>query len=142
MSSRTHVQIAKIAPVICFELIDDSLIQKAVHNANLMVVQTNSATFGKSSESAQQLSISRIRAIEYGRNVLSVSTTGISATINYNGDIGVKTSLHSAEHIFTSPELITSHTPRAIAGNWAGMAAFIWLFLIGARLGRTNSYRR
>ena len=133
---------AKIAPIICFELIDDSLIQKAVRQANLIVVQTNNATFGKSSESAQQLSISRIRAIEYGRNILSVSTTGISATINYNGDIGVKTAIHTPAYIFASPELIDTQTPRAIAGNWASLGALIWLFLIGALRGRAGRYRR
>ena len=133
---------AKIAPIICFELIDDSLVQKAVRHANLIVVQTNNATFGKSSESAQQLSISRIRAIEYGRNILSVSTTGISATINYNGDIGVKTPIHTPAYIFSTPALIDTQTPRAIAGDWAGVAALMWLLLIGALPGRIGKYRR
>ncbi|MEY2851202.1 MAG: hypothetical protein RJA96_1073, partial [Actinomycetota bacterium] len=54
----------KVAPVICYELIDDALLERAAKNSNILAVQTNSATFGMSAESAQQLSITRIRAIE------------------------------------------------------------------------------
>jgi hypothetical protein len=54
----------KVAPVICYELIDDALLEKAAQNSNILAVQTNSATFGMSAESAQQLSITRVRAIE------------------------------------------------------------------------------
>jgi apolipoprotein N-acyltransferase len=43
---------AKIAPVICFELVDDEILSEAAKKSNLLVVQTNSATFGKSAESA------------------------------------------------------------------------------------------
>jgi apolipoprotein N-acyltransferase len=60
---------SRIAPVICFELIDDEILANAAKNSNILVVQTNSATFGTSAESAQQLSISRIRAIEHSRNI-------------------------------------------------------------------------
>jgi apolipoprotein N-acyltransferase len=52
------------------ELFDDDLLYQASKNSNLFAVQTNSATFGKSAESAQQ-SITRIRAIEHGRNIAS-----------------------------------------------------------------------
>ena len=54
---------ANIAPIICFELIDDRLIQSSAGQGNLFVVQTNSATFANTSESAQQLAITRIRSI-------------------------------------------------------------------------------
>ena len=78
---------ARVAPVICFELLDDEILAEAAKSSNLLVVQTNSATFGTSAESAQQLSITRIRAIEHSRNVVSVSTTGISAVIDFNGKV-------------------------------------------------------
>jgi apolipoprotein N-acyltransferase len=52
-----------------------------------LIVQTNSGTFANTAQSAQQLAITRIRAVEHSRYVLSVSTIGISAFIDNNGRI-------------------------------------------------------
>ena len=122
---------ATIAPIICFELIDDEILHKAAISSNLIVVQTNSATFGRSAETDQQLAISRVRAIEHGRNILSVSTTGISAQIDYTGKILQRTQTHVPAHIFAQLELITSKTPRDRAGDWALVATLLWLLLLG-----------
>ncbi len=81
------IGLARIGPIICYELLDDSAGREVSAFSNLLVVQTNSATFGKSAQSAQQLGISRIRAIEHQRFVVSVSTSGISAVIDPNGEI-------------------------------------------------------
>ena len=80
-----------LAPVICYELLSDSLVQKAAKSSEALVVQTNSATFADTSESAQQLQITRLRAIENAREIVSVSTIGISAHIGINGEIISKT---------------------------------------------------
>ena len=128
---------AKIAPIICFELIDDELVRRSAMNSNLIVVQTNSATFGKSSESAQQLAITRIRAIEHGKNILSVSTTGISAHIDPKGDVIQTTAMHVPAHLFAVPDLLNNQTPRDTLGQWALAGAFIWLWI----LARGQRYR-
>lgn len=78
---------AVIAPIICYELLDDSLGRAMSQRSNLLLVQTNSATFGRSPESAQQLGIARTRAIEHQKYIVSVSTTGISAIITPSGHI-------------------------------------------------------
>jgi apolipoprotein N-acyltransferase len=82
-----HVQNARIAPIICYELLDDQLGREMARESNLLVVQTNSATFGLSAESAQQLAITRIRAIEHQREIVSVATSGISAIIDTRGRV-------------------------------------------------------
>ncbi len=122
---------ATVAPVICFELIDDEILSRAAVNSQLIVVQTNSATFGTSPESAQQLEISRVRAIEHGRNILSVSTTGISAIIDYHGTVSQKTSMHVPAHIFADVSLIGGRTPRDKAGDWALIGTGFWLLMVG-----------
>jgi apolipoprotein N-acyltransferase len=124
---------AKVAPVICFELLDDEILTKAAKSSNLLVVQTNSATFGTSAESAQQLSITRIRAIEHSRNVVSVSTTGISAVIDFNGKILNQTSMGTAEHVFAEVGLIEQSSPRDRYGDWAGVFTLIWLLVVARR---------
>jgi apolipoprotein N-acyltransferase len=124
---------AKIAPVICFELVDDEILAKAAKSSNLLVVQTNSATFGTSAESAQQLSITRIRAIEHSRNVVSVSTTGISAVIDFSGKVMNQTSMGTAEHVFADVGLIEQSSPRDRYGDWAGIFTLIWLLVVARR---------
>ncbi|MEI8119648.1 MAG: apolipoprotein N-acyltransferase [Actinomycetes bacterium] len=124
---------ARIAPVICYELLDDQILQQAAKSSNLLTVQTNSATFGDSAESAQQLQITRIRAIEHSRNVLSVSTTGYSAIIDYNGKVLQKSNMGTAQHLYATVGLITSTSPRDRYGDWALVITLIWLLLVARR---------
>lgn len=124
---------ARVAPVICFELLDDEILANTAKSSNLLVVQTNSATFGTSAESAQQLSITRIRAIEHSRNVVSVSTTGISAIIDFNGKILRQTSMGTTDHVFADVGLIEHSSPRDRYGDWAGIFTLIWLLVVARR---------
>ena len=123
----------KVAPVICYELIDDDLLHQATADSNILAVQTNSATFGMSAESAQQLSITRVRAIEHGRNIASVSTTGYSAIIDFSGTVIEQTSMATAETIRAEIGLIEGQTPRDKAGDWALVGVLVGLFLIARR---------
>ena len=125
---------ARVAPVICFELIDDQILHAAAKSSNIFVVQTNSATFGESPESAQQLSITRVRAIEHSRNVLSVSTTGYSAVIDYKGKVVQQTSMAAAEHLYASVGLIDQNSVRDRVGDWASVGTFFWLLLVARRV--------
>ena len=128
-----NVKKAVIAPVICFELVDDELLHKAAVSSNVLAVQTNSATFGMSAESAQQLAMTRVRAIEHGRNIVSVSTTGYSAIIDSNGKVLQKTSMGTAESIRAEVELLEGKTPRDTAGDWALVGVLMMLFVIARR---------
>ena len=127
------VKEAVIAPVICFELVDDELLHKAAISSNILAVQTNSATFGMSAESAQQLEMTRIRAIEHGRNIVSVSTTGYSAIIDSKGKVLQKTSMGTTDSIRAEVGLIDAKTPRDTAGDWALVGVLFGLFLIARR---------
>jgi apolipoprotein N-acyltransferase len=127
------VKKAIIGPVICFELVDDELLHRAALSSNILAVQTNSATFGMSAESAQQLEMTRVRAIEHGRNIVSVSTTGYSAIIDSTGKVLQKTSMGTADSLRAEVGLINDTTPRDAAGNWAQVGVLFGLFLIARR---------
>ena len=127
------VKDAVIAPVICFELVDDQLLHTAALSSNILAVQTNSATFGMSAESAQQLAMTRVRAIEHGRNIVSVSTTGYSAVIDSKGKVLQKTSMGTAEAIRAEVELLEGKTPRNTAGDWALVGVLMVLFVVARR---------
>lgn len=99
---------ANIAPIICFELLDDASGRAMAKVSNAFVVQTNSATFGLSPESAQQLGITRIRSIEHQRYAISISTSGISALIDPRGRVTHETGQNRSAVIDTQIGLINS----------------------------------
>ncbi|HEV7212163.1 MAG TPA: apolipoprotein N-acyltransferase [Blastococcus sp.] len=79
---------ARIGDLICFEVVYDGLVGDVVDGgAGLLVVQTNNATFGFTDESEQQLAMSRLRAVEFGRTVAVVATSGISAIVAPDGSV-------------------------------------------------------
>ena len=77
----------KISTVICYEILSDEIFRESATNSGVVAVLTNSATFAGSAEGEQQMAITRIRAIESGRNIVSVSTTGPSAFVSYRGEV-------------------------------------------------------
>jgi apolipoprotein N-acyltransferase len=126
---------AKIAPIICFELIDDRLIQSSAGSSNLFVVQTNSATFANTAQSAQQLAITRIRSIEHARYAVSVSTVGISAIIDTNGVILKSTKEGVAASINSSVALNATRTLYDRIGEFAWVLVLLIGLGFGAGLG-------
>lgn len=115
-----------LAPVICYELLSDSLVQSAAKNSNALVVQTNSATFANTSESSQQLNITRLRALENAREIVSVSTIGISAHIGINGEILSRTEENVSAQL--SGDLQSSST-RTLANVLGGFSPGIVLLI-------------
>lgn len=115
-----------LAPVICYELLSDSLVQNAAGNSDALIAQTNSATFAGTSESAQQLNITRLRALENAREIVSVSTVGISAHIDINGKILTRTQENVAAQLSGSAR---SNTSQTIAHSLGGFAPALVIFL-------------
>ena len=126
---------------ICFEVAYDDVVRDVVtQGANLLVIQTNNATFGYTAESPQQLAISRLRAIEHGRSVLHVSTVGQSALITPDGTAHDVTTLFTQAVISGALPLRDTQTLATRIGptpDWA--AAVVLVFLIGEAVIRRRS---
>ena len=88
---------ARIGDVICFEVAYDGLIDDVAHDSEMIVVQTNNATFGRSNETWQQLAMGRLRAIEHGRPVLVAATSGVSAVIDPDGHLQARSDVFTAD---------------------------------------------
>lgn len=109
----------QIGDVICFEVAYDGIVRESVREgAEVLVVQTNNASFGFSPESTQQLAMSRLRAVELGRATVQVSTVGVSAVISPNGTVAQDTALFTAEQLVARLPLRQSLTPAAALGAW------------------------
>jgi apolipoprotein N-acyltransferase len=114
---------AKVGVAICFEVAYDSLLRDTVdHGAQLLVVQTNNATFGYTDEASQQLAMSRLRAVEHGRAVAHISTVGISALIAPDGRVIQHTRLFTPALLQAALPLRSSITLSDRLGVWPEVA--------------------
>src|SRR5665811_1697463 len=91
--------------------------------ANVLLVQTNNATFGFTDESVQQLAISRIRAIEHGRSIVHVSTVGVSAMITPDGTAHQQSALFTPAVLAADLPLRTDRTVADRVGAWPEILA-------------------
>ena len=118
--------------LICFEILDDDHVRAGALGTGFLVAQTNNATFGTSSEAAQQLQITRARAAELGRDFVVASTTGFTTHIDRRGNI---------------QEIAPQFEPRALAMKVSAVdpdqrtpasriPSWIWVLLLGLVLLR------
>lgn len=136
---------AHAAPVICFEVVYDDLVRSAVlAGGDIITVQTNNATFGRSPESVQQLAMSRLRAVEHGRTVLSASTTGVSAIIAPDGRVLRRSEIFTRDELVATVPLRTALTPADRIGGWgeAAIAILGALVLLGSAAGAATRTAR
>jgi apolipoprotein N-acyltransferase len=110
---------ARVGVSICFEVAYDDLVRDTVRDgADLLVVQTNNATFGFTDEAVQQLAMSRLRAIEHGRAVAHVSTVGVSALIAPDGHELARSSLFTPAVLEATLARRTALTVADRVGSW------------------------
>lgn len=129
-----------VGSVICFEVSNDALVADTVAaGAEILTVHTNTAWFEHSPLSAQQLAMSRIRAIEHGRSVVHSSTVGISAFVTPSGAVHHPTAIDTQTVIEDAVQLhsyitISRYTRVPVELTWA----FVGLCCgsVGLALGR------
>jgi apolipoprotein N-acyltransferase len=108
----------RVGDVICFEVAFDDLVRDSVRSgAQMLVVQTNNATFGYSDEAVQQLAMSRVRAVETGRTVVQISTVGVSAIIAPDGSAPDRTTLFTQDVLQDDVALRSSQTLATRMGS-------------------------
>lgn len=117
-----------VATVICFEVAYDAIVREHVAaGGEVLIIQTNNATFGPTDESLQQLAMSRLRAVEHGRATVQISTVGVSAVISPAGVISQQTGHFTAEQMVADLPLRSTETPATRFGQ-----AIAWLFAAAA----------
>ncbi|HYN74562.1 MAG TPA: apolipoprotein N-acyltransferase [Candidatus Limnocylindria bacterium] len=108
---------ARVGDVICFEVAYDGLVRSAVvEGAQLLTVQTNNATFGRTPQTEQQLAMSRLRAVEHGRWVLVAATSGVSATVAPDGTVEQRAEIFTEAQLVQAVRLSDTLTPADRVG--------------------------
>ena len=129
-----------ISTIICFEVVYDEIVRQSVKDGGeIIIVQTNNASFGVTPESTQQLAMTKLRAIEFGRTAIQASTVGVSAIVTPDGRVSNETKLFTADSFFAKVPLRTSMTPAMYidwASRWVvlGLGVLIPFFAMRKRL--------
>jgi apolipoprotein N-acyltransferase len=108
-----------IGDVICFEVAYDGLVHEVVDGgAELLVVQTNNATYMGTSQIEQQFAISRLRAVETSRYVVVVATNGVSGIIAPDGSVVERAAVRDTVVMQQDIPLRTVVTLGVRIGRW------------------------
>lgn len=114
----------RIGDIICFEVAYGGLVRETVRaGAAMLAVQTNNATFtstgpGGLAQPEQQQAMARIRAVEFGRDVVTVATSGLTGHIRSDGSLVAEVPPFESGFIVTNVALRDELTPAARFGGW------------------------
>jgi len=102
-----------IGDAMCYDVAFEGVTAPSVRaGAELLVVQTNNATYLGTGQPDQQWAISRLRALESGRDLVVASTNGISGFVGADGSVLERTSS-------SDPTVLTATVRRATGLTWA-----------------------
>lgn len=109
----------RVAAVISFEGDFGSLVRTGIDGGGrLLVVATNTSTWGESAASAQHVAFSQVRAAENGVWVVHAALSGISAFIAPDGTVVDSTPLWTAAALTREVSFAEDVTFYARVGDW------------------------
>jgi len=127
-----------VGSLICFEVTVDELNYDLVDSgAQAIMVQTNSSDFGKSVQGVQLAAISRMRAIETGRTVVSISTVGVSGIYAPDGAVINELESFTPAAMVENITLHSGKTPAMIFGRYVeplalSLSILLFMFAIAS----------
>ncbi|MBB4680264.1 apolipoprotein N-acyltransferase [Crossiella cryophila] len=129
---------------ICYEVAYDYVLRENVDNgAQLLIVPTNNAWFGRGDMTYQQLAMARLRAVEHGRAVVVAATSGVSATIRPDGTVLRSLDMYTPGTLTETLPLRTSTTIADRLGRWTEIAmVLLALLAVAAGIRRGVRERR
>lgn len=88
-SDQGHLNVKgwQLAASICYEIAYPDLISDSARNSDLLFTISNDAWFGHSIGPDQHMQMAQMRALENGRELIRVTSTGITAIVDHHGNI-------------------------------------------------------
>jgi apolipoprotein N-acyltransferase len=131
----------KVAINICYEDVFGAEIARQLPEATLLANTSNVAWFGHSLAPAQHLQMSRLRAIETGRDLVRATNTGMTAIVHRDGSSRVLESFR--EGVLTGEvQGYSGSTPYVIWTDAPALLAAAAGMLLLAILGRRGAQQR
>ena len=135
----------KIGDVICFELAyDRTLYRSLIGGSQILMVQSNNATYGGTGQIEQQFAITRARAMESRREIAVATTNSVSGFITRDGAVATRTQEFTAQSMVVEMPLRSALTPAIRVAPWLerGLALVAVLACLAALMGATRRSRR
>jgi apolipoprotein N-acyltransferase len=132
----------KIGDAICFELAYDKTIYGSmIGGAQVMMVQSNNATYGGTGQIEQQFAITRARAMETRREIAVATTNSVSGFITRDGSVAMRTHEFTAQSVVVEMPLRSGLTPAVRVAPWLerGFALVAVLACLTALVGGLRS---
>ena len=128
--------------LICYENLYGSVVRSfwQSRSPDFLIVTSNLGWFGHA-VLGQHLTMTRMRAMESARPIVSVSNTGMSAVVNSKGEVALMLKTEGSDSATVSLLGATgSPTPYVRTGNWPALllALILALSAIPGRLGQTS----
>jgi apolipoprotein N-acyltransferase len=115
---------ARVGVGICFDVVFPRLFHAQVRRgADVLVLATNNASYGRTAMSDQHIAFSQLRAVETGRWVVHTALSGRSAIVDPQGRVSQRTGLYEQAVIRADVPLVTGLTPATRVGDGVGYAA-------------------
>lgn len=134
-----------VGDAICFELAYDATIYDTVRNrAQVLVVQSNNASYNGTPQPEQQWTMTRARAIETGRDVVVATTSSVSGVIRADGTVVSKSRPWRAYSTAATLQLRGDLTPAVVIGPWLGVGFALVgaVAVLVATVGAVAGWRR
>jgi apolipoprotein N-acyltransferase len=136
-----------VGTMMCFDVAyDDTIADNASNGAELMVVQTNNATYYGTAQPEQQWGIEQVRAVETGRDVVVASVNGISGFVSADGEVLQRTHSRDQQVLVQDVHLADGVTWAVRFGAWIerglavlGAGAVVAALVISRRRRRDES---
>ncbi|TQL62368.1 apolipoprotein N-acyltransferase [Propioniferax innocua] len=130
-----------VGDVICFELAYDDTVREAVAGSQVLVVQSNNATYRGTPQIDQQFAITRVRAMEARREVVVATTNSVSGHIDHRGRVLDRTQEMQAASASYTVSLRDTTTPATRFGGVIE-AVLTVLGALSCGLGALAAWRR
>ena len=132
----------RVGDIICFELAYDSTVYSTLTNgAQLLMVQSNNATYGGTGQIEQQFAITRARAMETRREIAVATTNSVSGFIDRDGKVVERTEEFTAASMVVTMPLRSGLTPAVVIAPWLDLALALG-GLVACLLGSATVARR
>ena len=124
------------APSICYEIVYPDLIARSTADADVLLTVSNDAWFGNSIGPAQHMQMAQMRALENGRELLRVTSTGITAIVDHRGNMVKRIPSFTKDNLIGELHGRAGHTPFSRWGSTPVIIACALLAAIAIRRRR------
>jgi len=136
---QAHLQVKgwQLAPSICYEIAYPDLVARSAGDSDLLFTISNDAWFGHSIGPDQHMQMAQMRALENGRELIRVTSTGITALVDHHGNIRTRIPSFTAGNLKGVVHARSGTTPFTRYGSMPIIVLCVGLVLC-ARFGRPS----